>query len=142
MMRSTVFTMCLLSLSGCILQTRVVHDGLETVVLDAETKMPLPAAFAYDGFDSKKTPHVLARSNAYGKLLLEPETHLVITAPLGEAFISQWLWICKEGYKPIQVGNRSGWNADYQPGKYYRPANVELTKSALPPTESCLDIER
>ena len=140
-MRSILLTLSLLSLAGCIPRTAVVHDGLETTVLDAETKKPLPDAFVYDRFENKTGPHVLARSNNFGQLRLEPATRLTFASPLGEALVFQSLWVCKEGYKPVQVGSRSGWNADYQPSEYYRPNSIELMKSALLPAESCSDVK-
>lgn len=137
-----VFSLALVSLSGCIPRTVLVHDGVETTVFEAETKKPLPDAFVYDSFDSKAGPRVLARTNAIGLVRLNPESRmrfsaLTLSALMGEALISQYLWICKEGYKPVMVGGSMGWNADYRAGKLYRPKSVELSKSELPPDKSC-----
>jgi hypothetical protein len=89
----------------------VVHDGIETKVIDQETKMPLFGAFIYDGFSGDKSPLILARSNEQGELTLKPKRRLEFVTFLGEAMVFLPLWICHEGYKPYRLGARMGWNA-------------------------------
>ena len=144
MRRIIMVALGLLSLTGCVLVTSVEHDGLETTVIDAETRQPLAEAFVYDGFaygdDEKGQPRVLSKSNASGQIRLAPRTHLEFVIFLGEAVVHQSLWVCKDGYKPVWVGGRGGWNADLSPKKYFKPGTIELTRSTLIATESCLQV--
>lgn len=118
----------------------VVHDGVDGVVVDAATQKPLAGAFVFDRLEARR-PHVLASSGADGRVHLEAARRLTLAAPLGEALIFQSLWICKEGYAPVEVGGRSGWNADYGPSKVFEVGKVELARSALDPENSCADIK-
>jgi hypothetical protein len=116
----------------------VEYDGVETTVIDLETKTPLSDAFVYASFEGYPlVPHVLARSNEQGELTLKPKRRLEFVILMGEGNIDIPLWVCKEGYKPYQVGDRGGWNADFSPAKIYRTPVVALEKSPLPPEKSC-----
>lgn len=137
-MRYLAFVLSLISLSACIPRTTVVHDGMTASVIDAETKQPLAAAFVYDRIENSQ-PHILAKSDSLGQIQLEPNTRLTLTFPLGEALVFQSLWVCKEGYKPFLAGQRSGWNADYAPAKYFELHTIELTRSLVGQNESCLE---
>lgn len=135
--------LCTLLLAGCLGYPRifVVHDGIETTVIDRETRMPLPGAFAfeYDGF--QESIRVLAHGDEQGKLALEPKRGLEFMPVLVEKIVAQSLWVCKEGYKPYQVGDRGGFFADSTPAEIYRPLVVELEESPLPPEKSCSDVK-
>ena len=129
-----------LALSGCALQSAVVHDGLDAHVIDAETNQALPGAFVYDRVDTK-VPHALAHSDAAGAIVLEPAYRLTVAFPTLEGIVYEALWVCKDGYTPVLVGARSGWNADYSPAQIYRPGTIELVRSKLDAAASCADIK-
>lgn len=126
-------------LQGCMPRSVIVHDGLETRVVDSVTQTPISGAFVYDRLVDTR-PRMLALSGPGGELLLEPSRTLKFTPLLGEALVLNVLWVCKEGYMPYRVGSASGWNADYRPSTRYTPARIELTRSTLNPAESCLAI--
>lgn len=126
-------------LQGCMPRSVIVHDGLETQIVDSVTQAPIQGAFVYDRLVDA-APRILALSDPGGALLLQPSRKLKLTPLLGEALVFNALWVCKEGYQPYQVGSASGWNADYRPSRRYTPAVIALTRSALAPAESCLAI--
>ncbi|MGV8959523.1 MAG: hypothetical protein ACOH1V_03965 [Stenotrophomonas sp.] len=119
----------------------VVHDGLKTLVVDSVTQEPVGDAFVYDRLEGKK-PRVLALSDNKGALVLEPKSKLIFSALMAEAFIYKQLWVCKDGYSPYLAGSGGGWNSDYRPSVTYTPAVIELTKSSLAQTESCLALKQ
>jgi hypothetical protein len=138
--RSIVFALGLLSLAACVPRTAVVHDGIEGTVIDAETEQAIAMAFIFDRIEDGR-PRVLAQSNASGLLQLMPNMRLTFNSPLGEASVFQSLWVCKEGYKPVLVSERSGYNADYTPARYSRLGTIELARSPSHTTDSCSDIK-
>jgi hypothetical protein len=135
--------LCTLPLAGCLGYPRifVVHDGIETTVIDRETRMPLSGAFAFKYVSFQESIHVLAHGDEQGKLTLEPERGLEFSLILAEKIVDQSLWICREGYKPYHVSTRGSSFTDSIPAKIYRPPVVELEKSPLPPEKSCSDVE-
>jgi len=140
-MRSIMFTLIPLFVAGCFPRTAVVHDGVEATVLDVKTKKPLGGAIVYDRIETNGRPHVLTQSDSSGQLRLDPKTKLTLAHPLGEALVFQTLWVCKDGYEPVRVGGRSGWNADYAPAEHFRPGTLELTPSTISTGESCSDVK-
>jgi hypothetical protein len=117
----------------------VVHDGLDATVIDAKTEEPIEGAFVYDGFENNQ-PHILAQSDITGQLRLDPSIRLEFVVLAGEAIVHQGLWVCKGGYKPVLVGQRHGWNADFSPAMYHKLGALKLTHSELSTTDSCLDM--
>jgi hypothetical protein len=130
----------LLLLQGCVPRSRVVHDGLETTVVDAVTKKPLPGAFVYNGMEPGKKPRVLAFSGHKGEIHLEPERQWRFDFFLGESNVPIPLWVCKEGYEPNRVSFRGGWNIDRQPDYTHKQRYVEMTRSSSARPASCAEI--
>jgi len=115
----------------------VVHDGVQGTVVDALSKQPVEGAFVYDYFEFDGRPHVLALSDPYGRVQLEPTRRLEFVILLGEANVFQTLWICKDGYVPVEVGGRGGWNADFLPSQVFNVGTIELVHSNKPAGDSC-----
>ena len=57
---------------------------------------------------------------------------------MGEALVTQELWICKAGYRAKLVSRRAGWNADYRTPESNRLGNVELTMADTPGLARCV----
>jgi|GEM_PF-2416686 len=125
-----------LLMTGCVPRLVVDHDGLETTVIDAETREPLENAVAFNHFGE---PFARARSDRDGKILLAPKQRLEFVPFLGEAVVEMGLWVCKEGYVPFQAGIRRGWNADFDAPTTYQPDAIALYRFSLQPTMSCVD---
>ncbi|MBP5979142.1 MAG: hypothetical protein KA748_02955 [Halomonas sp.] len=137
---SLLWLLACLLLQGCIPRTVIVHDGLKTTVIDFMSKEPLEGAFVYDRLDGQ-APHILALSDEKGEILLNPKKEFVLSSLLGEAKVFKHLWVCKEGYMPYLAGSMGGWNADFGSSKTHTPVVIELTRSSLAPSESCLDLQ-
>jgi len=137
--RRLVMAFCLISLSGCFPMVVAIHDGIEATVIDAETKEPLAGVFAYDEISDGK-PRIRAQSDAAGRIQLDSLSTLSLEPLLGESPFAQTLWLCKDGYKPLLVSRRPGWNAHRNPVAYHKLGTVELTRSSV--NASCLDLPR
>lgn len=131
---------CLLLLQGCIPRTIIVHDGLKTTVIDSTSKKPLEGAFVYDRLEGQ-TPGILARSNERGEIHLDPKRKFIVSGLLGEAMVLKVIWVCKEGYTPYLAASLRGWNSDFGPSTIHTPKVIELLRSPLASTESCLDLQ-
>lgn len=112
---------------------------LETVI-DSTSKKPLEGAFVYDRLEGQ-TPGILARSNERGEIRLDPKRKFIVSGLLGEAMVLKVIWVCKEGYTPYLAAFLRGWNSDFGPSTIHTPKVIELLRSPLASTESCLDLQ-
>ena len=104
----------LLLLQGCMPRSVIVHDGLDTTVVDRHTRQPLAGVSIVDA------GVVVARSDAQGRVQLAPRRTLKLEPLMGEANVMLHLLACKDGYAPQPVAERRGWNADYGPSQVHR----------------------
>src|SRR5690606_34246207 len=104
----------LLLLQGCMPRSVIVHDGLDTTVVDQHTRQPLAGVSIIDAGVG------VARSDAQGRVQLAPRRTLKLGPLMGEANVMLSLLACKDGYAPQPVAERRGWNADYGPSQVHR----------------------
>lgn len=112
--RCTALLATALLVQGCMPRSVLVHDGLDTTVLDQQTQQPLAGVSILDA------GVVVAHSDAQGRVQLAPQRTLKLVPLMGEARISLSLLACKDGYLPTVVAERGGWNADYSDSQVHR----------------------
>ena len=120
----------LLLLQGCVPRSVIVHDGLDTTVLDPQTQQPLAGVAILDGGTW------VAQSDAQGRVQLAPERTLKLVPLMGEANIMLSLLACKDGYAPLPVATRGGWNADYGQSQVHREV-IYLQRASGTPSHAC-----
>jgi len=135
---------CLLAMAGAILlqgcalpRSVVIHDGLQTTVVDARTRAPLADAIVFARRDGAGQPIILSRSDQAGRLELEPRSEWKMIPFMGEALVSIMLWVCREGYAPAEIVTRRGWNADLRPAQIHAQEWVALDRLAVGQVGSC-----
>lgn len=130
LVRACAVLPALLLLQGCMPRSVIVHDGLDTQVLDRQTQQPLAGVAILDG------GVWVAQSDAQGRVQLAPERTLKLVPLMGEANIMLSLLACKDGYAPLPVATRGGWNADYGQSQVHREV-IYLQRSNDTPSRAC-----
>lgn len=120
----------LLLLQGCMPRSVLVHDGLETTVIDALTQQPLAGVVIASG------GQYLTQSDAQGQVRVAPQRTLKLEPLMGEANVMLNLLACKDGYAPQAVALRGGWNADYGPSQVHREV-IRMQRALEPSSYPC-----
>lgn len=128
---------CLVLLQGCIPRSVLIHDGLQTTVVDAASQAPIADAFVFDRRDKDGRPIILARSNEKGRLSLLPAREFRFVPLLSEASLFLLLTVCKAGYEARTVVTRGGWNADFGPSRVHEVEFVPLARSLSAESADC-----
>lgn len=119
-----------LLLQGCMPRSVIVHDGLDTRVLDSQTRQPLAGVSILDA------GVWVAQSDARGRVHLAPERTLKLVPLMGEANVMLSLLACKDGYTPQPVALRRGWNADFGQSQVHRQV-IYLQRASGTPSPVC-----
>lgn len=125
-------------LPGCAIPRSVlIHDGLTTTVVDAASQAPIADAMVFARRNNQGQPLVLARSDANGRLSLQPAREIRFIPLLSEGSPFLMLTICKAGYEARAVVTRGGWNADLGPSRVHEVEFVPLARSSSVESADC-----
>jgi hypothetical protein len=127
--------LCIPLFQACTIQLVTVHDGLKTIVVDAQSGTPVDDAGVY-AFGPVFEAKLIATSNKDGAVLFDPKRRPSVMPLMGEALIELQLWVCKDGYEPQRVAARGGWNADFGV-ETYKLTLVRLKPDNDAPSGSC-----